>query len=295
MRRRPSLLSLLLLTSVFSCSGSSDDSLAPDSETGGSPGIGGALPAGGSSSGGAIASGGQVTGSGGFLSGGTGGNPQAVGGSPASSGGTLSGAGGSPVPGGAGGGPPSDGGTSSGGSATGGTGGEAQDGCPFQGKITYTLARAANPTNDEQEAYERITAALDKALSIYNCYTQIEKHINAQYNPSVPTADGNPNGSIRFGSRASMNFVTAMHEISHVLGVGADGAYDPLIVDGVYTGPIATARLRELTGDETAEIHGDGQHFWPYGLNYESEYKSEQDGIFHCYIVTAIRQDIGWD
>lgn len=278
----------------MACSGSSADSMDPETETGGAPGNGGAPPSGGSSSGGTSASGGQTEGSGGLVPVGTGGNPPASGGTATSSGGT-SGIGGNRASGGSGGSPTSDGGASSGGSASGGTGGDGQSSCPFQGKITYALARAQNPTSDEQEAYERITSALDKALSIYNCYTHVEKHLNAQYNPSVPTADGNPNGSIRFGSRASMNFVTAMHEISHVLGVGADGAYDPLIVGGVYTGPIATARLRELTGDETAEIHGDGQHFWPYGLNYESEYESEQDGIFHCYIVTAIRQDIGWD
>lgn len=278
----------------MACSGSSADSMDPETETGGAPGSGGALLSGGSSSGGSRASGGQAEGSGGLVPGGAGGDPLPGGGSATSSGGT-SGIGGNQASGGSGGHPTSDGGASSGGSASGGTGGEGQSSCPFQGEITYTLARAQNPTSDEQEAYERITSALDKALSIYNCYTHVEKHLNVQYNPSVPTADGNPNGSIRFGSRASMNFVTAMHEISHVLGVGADGAYDPLIVGGVYTGPFATARLRELTGDETAEIHGDGQHFWPYGLNYESEYESEQDGIFHCYIVTAIRQDIGWD
>jgi hypothetical protein len=166
--------------------------------------------------------------------------------------------------------------------------------CPFVGHITYTLARAMNPTADQLAAYEKIENAVERALEFYNCYTNISKALNIQFNPSVETADGNPNGSIRFGSSASMNFVTAMHEISHTLGVGADDAYDPLIQNGVFTGPIATARLRELTGDDEAEIHGDAQHFWPYGLNYESEWHSDQDGIFHCYLVTAIRQDMGW-
>lgn len=230
------------------------------SASGGDPG-----ESGGSPSGGNTAAGGESSGDGG----------QTSGGSPGS-GGSLSGAGGSTL-------------------GSGGGSGGGEGACPFSGRITYSLAQATDPTDDQKDAYGRITTAIEKALSIYNCYTDIEKTLNVQYNPSVETADGNPNGSIRFGSRASMNFVTAMHEISHTLGVGADGAYDPLIVGGVYTGPIATARLRELTEDPSAEIHGDSQHFWPYGLNYESEYHSEEDGIFHCYIVSAIREDIGWD
>lgn len=260
-------------------------------------------------SGGAIASGGRTESGGATSDGGTnagGAQPSPAGGVASASGGTTSGGAASGGQRSTGGAPQGSGGTrdSSGGSggtsdSTGGgspgSGGNGEGECPFSGQITYTLSRAENPSADEEDAYARITAALDKALSIYNCYTEIEKALNIQYNPSVATADGNPNGSIRFGSRASMNFVTAMHEISHVLGVGADGAYDPLIISGVYTGPIATARLRELTQDETAEIHGDAQHFWPYGLNYESEYVSEEDGIFHCYIVTAMRKDIGWD
>jgi len=175
--------------------------------------------------------------------------------------------------------------------AGGSGGGEAA--CPFTGHITYTLSQAVNPSADELAAYAKIEAALERALSFYNCYTNITKALNIQFNPSVDTADGNPNGSIRFGSSASMNFVTAMHEISHTLGVGDDNGYDSLIQNGVFTGPIATARLRELTEDDQAEIHGDGQHFWPYGLNYETEWHSDQDGIFHCYLVTAIRQDMG--
>ena len=53
----------------------------------------------------------------------------------------------------------------------------------------------------------------------YNCYTDIVKELNVQYNPSVATADGNINGSIRFGSRDSMNHITAMHEIAHTVGI----------------------------------------------------------------------------
>ena len=142
-------------------------------------------------------------------------------------------------------------------------------------------------------AYDRITAAMDRALEYYNCHTNISRALSVSYVPSVQTADGNPNGNIRFGSMDSMNYITAMHETSHVLGVG-DNAYDRLIVDGVFTGPAATAEIRAITGDPTAEIHGDNQHFWPYGLNYVSEVMSEADLLNNMRIVVAIREDLGF-
>jgi hypothetical protein len=106
----------------------------------------------------------------------------------------------------------------------------------------------------------------------------------------VATADGNVNGSMRFGSRASMNPITAMHEIGHTAGVGGP-RYQPLIQAGIYTGENATAKLRELTDDAAAELHGDAQHFWPYGLNYTSEVSSDEDLIRHCLIVDAMQAD----
>jgi hypothetical protein len=58
--------------------------------------------------------------------------------------------------------------------------------------ITYTLSRASNPSNDEADAYERISAALDEALEYYNCHTNISRMLSITYVPSVQTADGNP-------------------------------------------------------------------------------------------------------
>lgn len=178
--------------------------------------------------------------------------------------------------------------------AAGGSGGAAGDAmCPMHGAITYKLARSMSPTAAEQDAYDKISAAMDKALSIYNCYTNITWAVNVQYVPSVQTADGNTNGSIRFGSAESMNYITAMHETSHTLGVGG-AKYKTLIVGGIFTGAEATRALREVTGDPAAELHGDQQHFWPYGLNYTSEVKGMEDLIRHCRIVTGMRKDLGY-
>jgi hypothetical protein len=169
---------------------------------------------------------------------------------------------------------------------------EPENGCTGRGNVTYTLARAANPTADQQEAYGLITAAMDTAVKNYNCYTNLSRHLQVSYNPSVQTADGNINGAIRFGSRASMHHVTAMHEIAHVFGVGF-AQFKALIQNGVFTGPITTAKAREISGNPNEQIKTDGTHFWPYGLNYISEGRTQQDLINHCLIVQAIVADLG--
>lgn len=247
-----------------------------------------------SGSGGAAASGGQT--SGGGATGGDGG----TGGSAAGSGGAGAGEAGTggAGTGGAGGAGAGTGGTGGAGEAgTGGAGdggaGGAGTGCPGTGGITYTLAKVASPTAEEQSAYDKITSAMDEALSYYNCHTSIEKRLSVSYVPSVATADGNVNGSIRFGATSSMNYITAMHEIGHTVGVGSR-EFGALVVDGVFTGEAATRQLRVITGNESDVVHADTQHFWPYGLNYTTEVKTTDDLVNHCKIVVAIREDIGF-
>ena len=48
-----------------------------------------------------------------------------------------------------------------------------------------------------------------------------------------------------------------------------------------------------LTGKPDDLVHGDSQHFWPYGLNYASEVKSDADLVGHCKMVVALRRDLG--
>ena len=166
------------------------------------------------------------------------------------------------------------------------------EGCIAAGNVSYTLNREADPTTDQQDAYRLITSAMDEAVKNYNCYSNLSRHLSVQYNPGVQTADGSTNGNIRFGSRASMHHVTAMHEIAHTFGAGGSNVFRSLVVDGIFTGTNATAKIREITGDNTEEVHSDGTHFWPYGLNYISEGGSLQDLINHCFVVEAIYSDL---
>ncbi len=160
------------------------------------------------------------------------------------------------------------------------------------GNITYTLIREQNPTADQADAYAKIKAAMDCAVMYYNNLTNISKQLTVYYNTSVPTADASINGTIRFGSsRSYMDTCTAMHEIAHTVGVGQSSAWFSLVKNGIYTGTYGTEELRNITGVSTDAVHGDSQHFWPYGLNYSSEVKTDADYINRCRIVNQFKKD----
>lgn len=92
--------------------------------------------------------------------------------------------------------------------------------------ITWTLERASNPTADQQAAYTLITSAMNAAVARYNNLSDLGKSITVRYDTSVPTADGNLNGTIRFGSnRSYMTERTALHEIAHTIGVGTSSGW----------------------------------------------------------------------
>jgi hypothetical protein len=186
---------------------------------------------------------------------------------------------------------PASGGSAAPAAGSGSLGSDAQCALPT-GMISYTLSKVAMPSADQSAAYAKITSAMDTAITYYNCYTDITKRDAVTFEPSVQTADGNVNGSIRFGSTDSMNYITAMHEISHTVGIGSS-QFDAMVEDGIFTGSNATATLRAITGNDQDQVHGDTQHFWPYGLNYTSEVKSTDDLLNHCKMVVAIRKDLG--
>ena len=162
----------------------------------------------------------------------------------------------------------------------------------FAGNIEYHLNKSANPTDDERDAYAHIEAAMDSAVFLYNKYSDLSKHIEVYYSTGVPTAEASSNGDLRFGKDRNYMFVgTAMHEMAHTLGMGTTSAYQSMMSGGVFKGEKAQALIKEIDGAD-AVLKGDSQHFWPYGLNYRSEVKSEQDLINHVKIVNAMYQDI---
>ncbi|KAG7289806.1 hypothetical protein NEMBOFW57_006182 [Staphylotrichum longicolle] len=155
--------------------------------------------------------------------------------------------------------------------------------------VTWRLTKAANPTTDQADAYSRIESAMNKAVTRYNRLTpRANKSITVQYVPGVQTADGSFSGNIRFGSnRSYMNERTALHEISHTLGIGQTKAFDTRCAANNW--PSATALLRSWDGS-AAKINCGGGHIWPYGLNYDNE-MSETNAERHCRLIDAMLAD----
>ncbi|MFE4062234.1 hypothetical protein ACFXP3_39140 [Streptomyces sp. NPDC059096] len=155
--------------------------------------------------------------------------------------------------------------------------------------ITWRLERASNPTQDQLTAYGLITSAMNAAVARYNNLSDLGKSITVRYEPGVPTADGNINGTIRFGNRAYMTERTALHEIAHTIGVGTSGGWSSLTTGGTWRGAQATALVKRFDGS-AATLSAGGGHFWPYGLNYENEF-SNTAGDRHVQIVAAMVRD----
>lgn len=141
------------------------------------------------------------------------------------------------------------------------------------------------------EKRRRIVEAMNAAVALYNELGEFPKGVIASYNRTVPTADGNYNGNIRFGG--TINRRVALHELGHVLGVGQHPRWDSFIKEGKWTGEHALAQLREFDGPD-AVLHADRQHFWPYGLNYDEESDSDPEADRrHVLMVAAFRRDLG--
>ena len=170
--------------------------------------------------------------------------------------------------------------------------------CTPTGHLSYTLSQAASPTADQADAYKTITCAMDMAVAYYNCYANITASVRVSYDTGVATADGNINGSIRFGAgRQYMTCATSMHEIAHTQGIGTASQWASHVSGGLFVGTNAAAQLQAINATLTkplyTELHADSMHFWPYGLNYDTEATGIDILIDHCQVVVAIRKDLG--
>lgn len=152
------------------------------------------------------------------------------------------------------------------------------------GKFTFYMWENPAADADTKAAYARIRAAFEKATSYYNNFTSIEKHVTVNYSPGTPTADANFDGWINFGANPSYQRTgTAMHEMDHTVGVGTHWVWGQLM-KGTWQGSHAKEILRMMTDSSTAEIYGDGTHFWPYGINGAHEDTGEE----MLYIINAL-------
>ena len=166
-------------------------------------------------------------------------------------------------------------------------------------KMTYYVDKAANPTEDQLDAYACMTEALDSAMYYYNNYYNYSggtKSLWCYYSPGIPTAQASCDGAIGYGSNRSYMWVgTTMHEIAHALGSGTQWTWTSnLLVNGVYQKKNAEIVVRVFNDDwvTTPILKGDGWHFWPGGINYRNEVtRGEKDLKMHALMLTAMRLD----
>ena len=121
-------------------------------------------------------------------------------------------------------------------------------------------------------AWDRISEAMDSAMYYYNNYSNLYITASVEYNSGVTTADCSLGGWIRFGANSRYQWVgTAQHELNHGLGGGTAGNWSTMLSSGVWTGKMTQRTARAVMKDQTQEIHGDSQHYWPCGINQREE------------------------
>lgn len=162
-----------------------------------------------------------------------------------------------------------------------------------KGNVTYTFNKVSNPTPEELEVYDRLEKAIDSAIWYVNNYTSATKHVWLNYDIHVPTADANNEGWMRFGANSGFhNIRTMLHELNHTFGTGTTSWWwNQAIAEGKYQLPNANNILRLITNDNSAVLSGDNQHWWPYGLNQNSEVTSSWDFVYNCLLIEAMRKD----
>ncbi len=155
--------------------------------------------------------------------------------------------------------------------------------------LTYSIEAASGWPN--QAHYDAAVAAVEGVLARYNAYAPSgfgNYNVYVYYDQGIPTAQASYGGSIGFGGTYP-NLRVTQHEMGHYLGLPS-GSWSSLMSGG-WSGPNAAALIQQFDGDG-ATINGDSIHFWPYGLNYDSEW-SEIASRRQVALVYAMRADLG--
>lgn len=149
-----------------------------------------------------------------------------------------------------------------------------------KGQIGYSIRDGGTA-----EVKTRITNATKEAVNYWNNLTSITGFsTNVGYNAGVPTAECSYGGYMSVGSNTSYQRTgTILHELLHGIGVipwantewsrhnlrsGVNGdGYGT----GLWLGDRVTELLRFWENNTTAQLNGDYQHMWPYGINGAQE------------------------
>lgn len=115
--------------------------------------------------------------------------------------------------------------------------------------------------------------------------------VDVYYNAGVPTAQASYYGSVDFGGTWPNERVT-QHEMNHWLGSGTYWNWANQFSGGVWGGARVNTLIKQFDGD-AAVIRQAGYHFYPYGLNYDSEVTDAATYMRNVALTYAMRQDMG--
>ena len=145
-----------------------------------------------------------------------------------------------------------------------------------KGKISYTIR-----SGGADDVRKRIENATKTAVDYWNNLTEMKGFaISVGYESGVQTADCSYGGWIRVGPNTAYQATgTLLHEMLHGCGVipWADTEWSRhnlragVTGDGYGTGYWLGDRVTEVVrfwdNSTTAQLNGDYQHLWPYGIN----------------------------
>ena len=137
------------------------------------------------------------------------------------------------------------------------------------------------------EENERVSSAMRYGIEDIwgNLMSTQGFHLTGNYGSGTPTADCSYGGWMRVGPNASYQRTgTILHEAAHGVGVGTHWTWWTLLVNGAWTGPRANSVLQFWDNNTTANMAGDSQHMWPYGINGAHE----DNGSEHLYYAQAL-------
>jgi hypothetical protein len=148
---------------------------------------------------------------------------------------------------------------------------------------------------DTQARRDAAQASMQAVVNRFNVYGDFnwgsDGYVDVYYNPGVPTAQAGYYGSIDFGGTWPNERVT-QHEMNHWMGSGTYWNWANQFSGGAWTGPKVSALMQQFDG-EGAELRQSGVHFYPYGLNYDSEVVNNSIYMRNVALTYAMRQDMG--
>lgn len=158
--------------------------------------------------------------------------------------------------------------------------------------VTAIFNEPTTPIGAEANFWKTIHKSVDSALWYLNHYTSATKTFYINYSPGTPTADDNSDGWIRVGSNSAYWTIgTMMHEMNHGFGNGTTAWWTTIMKNGIYQGVNGQALVKLTSQDSTQVLKGDSQHWWPGGINQNSEVTSSWDYVYNALMMEAFRKD----